>query len=235
MTCQKLSDRRKSYSYPAVALQGEYSNPELITFDSTVAMDDYIHNLLLSENLHQKILGYLSVIFWGFYSGQDGVVRKERAFGKVALARDGRNRVVKGKNQRMRGIIDLGESYVVEQISIATIQITNNNFSEALKTLNNLPQLQIAFSSKVCAFLNPKKCGVIDSVIAKNHPEFGFTTDKKGIITNRKHNRKLYDKYCLFLQQTAAQANNMNPTCMWQDRDGVKHAWRALDIERSLY
>ena len=235
MPCQNLKNRRNNYAYPAVALQGEYNNPEPVHFDSTTAMDEYIHGLLMSENPQQKVLGYLSVVFWGFYSGQDGVIRQERALGKVALARDGKNRVVRGQNQRMRGVVDLGEQCVAERISSAAVQIEHNNFSEALRTLNDIPQLQIAFSSKVCAFIDPSKCGVIDSVIAENHPHFGFTTDANGIILNRSANRLLYNQYCAHLQQEAEHANNMNPVCLWQDRDGIEYSWRALDIERSLY
>ena len=235
MRCQNLRNRRAAYAYPAVALQGEYNNPEPIHFKSTVEMDEYINGLLLSEDLQRKILGYLSVVFWGFYSGQDGVVRQERALGKVALARDGRDRVVRGQNQRMRGVVDLGEAYIAKRICTAIMQIGNNDYSEALRTLSDLPQLQIAFSSKVCAFIDPSKCGVIDSVIAENHPEFQFITDAGGVILNRAANRQRYNEYCAHLQQQAEQANTMNPVCMWQDRDGTEHAWRALDIERSMY
>ncbi|CAD6872395.1 hypothetical protein [Methylomonas fluvii] len=221
--------------YPAVALRGNYRNPDVEYFNTTTAMDNHIHELLLSDNSQEKILGYLSVVFWGFYSGQDGAIRQERALGKVALARDGRARAVNGQNQRMRGVVDLGEAFVTARISEAILQIENNNYSGALRTLNELPQLQIAFSSKVCAFIDPDKCGVIDSVIAENHPEFDFTTDDKGIILNRAANRQRYTTYCMRLQENAEQINNLNPAYLWTDRDGTQQQWRALDVERAMY
>ena len=235
MCCENLQINRSNYVYPAVALEGDYNNPEIVHFEETVALDEYIHNLLLAPDITQKVLGYLSVVFWGFYSGQDGVIREERALSKVALARDGRNRVVRGRDQRMRGVIDLGEEYVGQCISNAIFAIEADNYSEAIRTLNQLPQLQIAFSSKVCAFLDPLKCGVIDSVIAENRPEFGFDTDAQGIIKNRTSNRELYNRYCVYLQAEAERINNFNPPCLWQDRDGTVHSWRALDVERSMY
>jgi hypothetical protein len=101
--------------------------------------------------------------------------------------------------------------------------------------LNDLPQLQIAFSSKVCAFIDSSKCGVIDSIIVDRHPEFHFTTDRGGIILNRVANRERYNEYCLKLQQVAQELNNSQPACRWTDRDGSQHRWRALDVERAMY
>lgn len=235
MPFDELRNRRNSYAYPAVALQGTYLGPVAVNFGSTMAMDDYIHGLLLSKKPEKKVLGYLSVLFWGFYSGQDGVVRQERALGKVALACNGKHRMVNGQNQHIRGVVDLGVECVAGRISEAIQRIETNNFSEALRILNELPQLQIAFSSKVCAFIDPIKCGVIDSVIVENHPEFNFTTDRGGIILNRVANRQRYSDYCLYLQHTTDEINNSQAPYLWTDRDGVSHSWRALDVERAMY
>jgi hypothetical protein len=231
----KLQNNRNNYAYPAVALDGHFQQPTIRQFQSTMDMDDYIHNLLHSLNHDEKILGYLSVVFWGFYSGQDGVIRRQRALERVALARDGKKRVVRGSPQRMRGIIDYGVDYIADLISEAIKYIQADSFSAALRTLNELPQLQIAFSSKVCAFLSPDKCGVIDSVIAANHPQFGFEVDRHGMVLNRTTNRNLYSNYCAYLQEMAGQINNSQIPYLWIDRDGIYHQWRALDVERALY
>jgi hypothetical protein len=137
MTCNEYQDRRNSYAYPAVALRGLCADPVVVDFGSTTAMDEYLCALLLSDEAEEKVLGYLSVVFWGFYSGQDGQIRKERALGKVALAWNGKDRQVNGRTQRMRGVLDLGIECVAGRISEATQRIAANNFSEALRTLQN--------------------------------------------------------------------------------------------------
>jgi len=210
-------------------------NPTPSIFDSTMAMDEYIHNLLISEHVEEKVLGYLSVVFWGFYSGQDGIIRQERAMGKVGLARDGKDRLMKGQSQRMRGVVDRSAEWIAAQISEATNQIAADNYSEALNILNQLPQLQIAFSSKLCAFIDPSKCGVLDSVIVEKNPDLNITTDANGIILNRAANRKRYNDYCLFLQAQASEINIHGSLFHWVDRNNQQYPWRALDIERAMY
>ena len=97
-----------------------------------------------------------------------------------------------------------------------------------------MPGLQIAFASKVCAFIDPEKCGVIDSVIAERYPEFNFAVDNNGIVKNTVGNRNNYRSYCEHLQEQA-QYINQQKKFMWRDRDGVLRYWRALDVERSMY
>lgn len=235
MPFREFLERRNNYAYPAVALQGTYINPAPSIFGSTMAMDQYIHDLLISDHAEEKVLGYLSVVFWGFYSGQDGIIRQERAMGKVGLARDGRDRLVRGQPQRMRGVVDRSVEWIAAQISEATNYIATDNYSEALRILNQLPQLQIAFSSKVCAFIDPCKCGVLDSVIVERNPDLHIATDANGIILNRAANRQRYNDYCVFLQAQAAEINSHAARFRWTDRDNQQYPWRALDVERAMY
>ncbi len=235
MQYQSNLQQRNNYSYPTVALAGSLDKLQILKFNSTTEMDTYIHMLLHSTDINLKVIGYLSVIFWGFYSGQDGVIRKERALGKIDVAINGRDRTVSGKEQRITGLREMGIQYVADRIDLAIKHINENNYAQALTELNNLPQLQMAFSSKICAFLAPEKCGVIDSVISEKHPQFGFSTDAQGTVKNTVKNRDLYKKYCEYLQNIASEINNLPQDFRWQDNDETRHHWRALDVERSMY
>lgn len=235
MPFQKNKTNRDCYAYPAVALNGILNDLNVMEFNASIGLDYYIHNLLRSNDPNQKIMGYLSVVFWGFYSGQAGVITEPRALGKVDLALNGRDRVVNSQEQRMRGIFDHGVQVIADYIDSAIFHIEHDRYSEALAALNNLPQLKIAFSSKVCAFIDPRKCGVIDSVIVEKYPNFGFSTGDGGIVTDTVNNRALYNDYCHYLQNQSNKINHHPSDFRWQDRDGSLHNWRALDVERSMY
>jgi hypothetical protein len=127
-------------------------------------------------------MGYLSTVFWGYYSGQDGVLRVPRAQSRVRLAligiRDGRIGGVERAGCTIRDALDLLDS---------------NRCGDALSLLSELPQLRPAFASKVCAFLAPTKCGVIDSIIAAKYRQFGFSTDRYGNVHKTASNLRRYD------------------------------------------
>lgn len=229
-----LLRRRNSYSYPAIGLEGQAPNWRELNFPSTSRLDAYLTKNLNSSDSNEVMLGYIAVLFWGHASGADGRDIRARAHGKVRLAYQGTSRVVKGKEQRMRGVLDLGERVVVDHIQSAIEHLQNDRFGSALAELNRLPQIQIAFSSKLCAFISPEKCGVIDSKIAENFPEIGFSL-RNGYVTDTVANRERYGEYCLWLQEKAASLNADAIHAQWVDRDGNKNQWRAVDVERALY
>jgi hypothetical protein len=89
--------RRNAYSYPAVGLDGSLTNYVERKFESYRALEGHHLRVLRSADDGMVVLGYLSVIYWGHYSGQGGVVRATRTLGKVRLALEGANRNVKGE------------------------------------------------------------------------------------------------------------------------------------------
>lgn len=151
------------------------------------------------------------------------------------MALNGKDIVKDGKFQRRRGVIDWGVDFVADAIRIASAHIRADQYSEALKLLRHLPQLGIPFASKICTFLVPEKCGVIDSVIAEKYPAFGFSVTGKGYVKNSSSNSNLYGSYCSFLQEQAEMLNLEGEALLWQDRDNVRRYWRAADVERALY
>lgn len=229
-----LLRRRNEYSYPAICLDGKSPNWHEVTFPSTFALDAHINQKLHSAINEEVIVGYLATLFWGHASTSNGRDIRARAHGKVRLAYQGGSRSVNGVNQRIRGALDFEISKLVDHIHQAIEHIRSDRYGRALSELNRLPQLQIAFSSKLCAFIAPEKCGVIDSKIAKDFPELKFKL-RDGFVSDTSANRERYDEYCIWLQQKALTLHNDVEAKFWIDRDGVERNWRAVDVERALY
>jgi hypothetical protein len=235
MTTAEYLSRRNAYSYPAVGLDGTLKNYSEWTFKSDRALESHHRDLLRSVDDREVVLGYLSVIYWGHYSGKDGVARAARAMGKVRLAWNGADRVVKQKSQRMQGVKDLRVNHAAAIVREATKLVDSKKYGEALKELSALPQLNFAFASKICAFLLPERCGVVDSVIAKKWQRFGFQVDGKGFVRSNSHNATKYAAYCAFLRDEANILNKAGSKCEWRDFDGKTRPWRAVDVERAMY
>jgi len=235
ITAAEYVARRNAYAYPAVGLGGCLINLAHRTFLSIRSMENHHRFLLRSQDDESAVLGYLSVIYWGHYSGQDGIPRGARALGKVRLAEDGKDRHKNGKVERIRGVADIGIAVVAERIREATALVDLGKYANAMKVLFELPQLKFAFASKVCAFLLPEQCGVVDSIIADAHRQFGFEVDANGYVRNNSANASRYMTYCSFLSGQAEVLNSSGAAFMWRDLDGVLRTWRAVDIERAMY
>jgi hypothetical protein len=215
---------RNAYSYPAVGLDGSIESWTQVDFLSTLRMDRHHHELLTCREDTKVVLGYFSAVFWGYFSGQDGVLRAARAHSRVRLALkvilDGRLGGVESTGRKIRAAASLLETH---------------RCGEALSLLWELPQLGPAFASKVCAFLAPTECGVVDSIIAAKYQQFGFCTDRQGNVKKSTSNAGRYDSYCSFLRENAEKLNQAGSKLRWKDRDTTLQAWRAVDVERALY
>ncbi len=234
----QLFQSRCKYSYPPVTLEGSIDNLQHKSFQSTLALDKYFYLRLHSNDCWERVLGYLGIVYWGHYSGQAGRLTPERALGKVQLLIHG---IIRKDGKVVRGIIGpnpeaspYGLRSVCEIITAAKVAIDDDRYGDALKLLCGLPGIQVAFASKICAFLNPSKCGVIDKVIASKYPTIGMKTNKDGFIKNVRENFVTYQRYCCELQGKAALMNKSSKPS-WIDIDGGKHEWRAVDVERALY
>lgn len=230
----ELHRRRSDYAYPSVFLDFNLENLRQIAFQSTYALDTHINNLLSSEDCNSVVHGYLGVIFWGHYSGQNMIERPQRAFGKARMAYFGGERARNGRNERIRGIVDIGIDFAAATIRTAANFLHENRYDEAMRSLQELPGIGFAFASKICAFVSPQSCGVMDSVIADKHPELNFTL-RSGYLADTQRNRVEYQNYCHILQEKAGELNTDPEHSMWRDRDQTLHHWRAVDVERALY
>jgi len=223
MSAKEFVRRRNAYSYPAVGLKVNTESCSWIEFDSTSKMDMYHALLLVSEEELKAVWGYLSTVFWGHFSGQDGRIRAARACAKVRMAVGSLHS------------LGVGNDEAAALIRMATKFVQADRYSRASQVLSELPQLGTAFASKVCAFLAPSRCGVVDRNIASKYPEFGFGVDEKGFVKRTAANFRLYDSYCAELQETAAALNSRGPDFRWSDRDGTLRTWRAVDVERAIF
>ena len=225
---------REGYMYPCVGLKNEDGARAPIAFSTTTKLDEYHRNLLRSKVDDECLLGFLSVLYWGHYSGASGVIKSDRAFSKVTLAMNGKGYTRKGQHQRIRGLVDYPLGRAVALLRCAVSEIDQGMLGQSIYTLCALPQIQFAFASKIAAFISPEKCGVIDSVIVEKMPSLGFAL-RDGYITNVKGNFPLYQSYCEYLQKTALSLSQQGDAKRWLDRDGTPNAWRAIDVERAMY
>jgi len=224
LTPEQFVDRRGAYSYPAVALDGRIDSWKEICFQSTWQMDHHHRSLLTSPDTSRTVMGYLSTIFWGHFSGQDGRTRAGRARAKV---RQALNLIESGRSGGIKGAADT--------IHQALTLVESDRCGDAVKLLRSLPQLGPVFASKVCAFLAPAKCGVIDSIIASKYPQFEFLVDGKGYVKGTATNMRRYDSYCAFLRERAESLNQAGDYFLWTDRDNTSQRWRAVDVERAMF
>lgn len=232
---EQLLERRNAYQYPAVALAGAPDELTVVRFASTYELDGYLTRLLNADDVPSRLLGYLGVVFWGHYSGQAGRTTERRALWKAQSAYAGYFRKHREGQQRVSGIVDMGVDAAGSIIKLAADEIAGGQYEIGIRTLIQLPQSGFAFASKVCAFTDPTKCGVIDSAIVEQYPEMNFCCNKAGYVSDNSGNRALYGDYCSWLQSIAVQLNATQRFCEWTDRDNQRRPWRAIDVERALY
>lgn len=232
LSFREFQNRRQAYAYPTVALGGQLGDFQVQHLTSTMGLDDYHGNLLWNANDELKVMGYLSVIFWGHFSGKNGRLLQNRALGKVNLAYLGTDRK---DGVRVRGILDAqnGITAASQVISDGLNYLGSENYGEALAEFSELYGISFAFASKICAFADPIHCGVMDSVIAEHFPSFALTPG--GYPNSTRANQREYNNYCEWLQQKAHELNQSGEYSTWVDRDGSRWPWRAIDVERALY
>ncbi len=212
--------RRKAYSYPAVGLRTRAVGRR---FASVTAMERHLYRLFRSANSADVVLGYLSVIYWGHYLGQNGKPNVPRALSRVRLALVG---------LRNKGLND-EETAVLIRAAASLLRMRRSEL--AIMTLMQLPQLKMAFASKVCSFLDSDRHGVIDRVIARKYRMLGFALDAQGFVSNGRDNILAYVQYCRFLTRQARSLNSLGSAYRWRERTGPSRRWRAVDVERALY
>lgn len=194
---------------------------------SSVELDHYHQTMLISGNDDDLIVGFLSVIFWGYVSGSDGIVRTSRALGKVRSFRDGR------AHQTPTTKIDL-----LQCLNKARELVAQKDYGKALYQLMSVKYLGISFASKVCMFMNPSQTAIYDSVIAerllKHDSLKSFYVKTLGATEKDKVKQcNTYEKWCEFCLQTAENLNRHQ--AHWTDWDNQPKLFRAVDVERSFF
>jgi hypothetical protein len=242
-----LIRRRNAYVYPAVhvAIQegegDEWIIPprHSITFrsadndrlSSSVALDQYHHALLCSPHWHGVVAGLASVVYWGFFSGADGVERDGRARARVMWFLRGRP-----------GNVPLDVESAFLAVKAARTLAAKGQMGLALAEVSKLRELgQVSFASKVLTFLCPGRAGVFDSRIAERilrDPRLAHLTmnPNQGGVTNPKQLR--YHAWCEHCTAVAGKLNRgiaAGKPWHWVDWDCSTPQWRAVDVERALF
>ncbi len=194
---------------------------------SSVELDHYHKTLLMSGNENDLMVGFLSVIFWGYVSGSDGVVRTARALGKVRSFRDGR-----------AGQTPTSKNELVLSLTRARESVVQKDYGKALYQLMSIKYLGMSFASKVVMFMNPSQTAIYDSVIAERlskHESLNSLYIKTLGATEKEKIKQCstYEKWCDFCFQTAEDLNR-HKAC-WTDWDNQSKSFRAVDVERSFF
>ncbi|MFJ4131316.1 hypothetical protein [Pseudomonas cyclaminis] len=229
-----FKQKRDAYAYPMVGLCGTLALHREVAFNTSSKLEAHHAGLMCSAVDDEVLLGYLSTLYWGHYAGAAGRTTANRALSRVQLALVGSSFVRYEKVCQRPGINHFGRGKAVALIRDAKRLLDDHQYGEAVKLLCALPQLGFAFASKVAAFLAPDTCGVIDSVIAEKHPNFGFKL-RGGYVSDVKENVARYQAYCQALCIEAEKQNQLGESAYWKERNGELRAWRAVDIERALY
>ncbi|MDD5395562.1 MAG: hypothetical protein PHE17_21270 [Thiothrix sp.] len=233
---------RNQYAYPAWRLErvaaSEPKNPEHLEawgmrflpglLCPSLALDKF-HNKLLNSHSDQDLLhGLISVVYWGYVSGRDGVSRQGRAKGKaMQLCRGRKNSIPQPREEILKLLRSVQQS------------VREDDLSQALLSAMQIKFLGMSFASKVIAFMTPEKAGVYDSVISEclqsraECSDLYVSTNYTRSKARRLHQAETYARWCAFCCHQAQDLNHQGLN--WHDWDGKPHRWRAIDVERAFF
>ncbi len=215
-TNEQFEKARKSYGYSLVGL----SRAGHVPFKTCREMETFHRDHLTSKYQADVVQGYLSTLYWGHYSGTDGVLRAGRALAKAEAAR---------RSIEERTSIEIAAAIV----RTSGLLINDGKIGQAALLLTHLPGVGFSFSSKICTFLDPETCGIADSIIAGKYSQFNFVTNVQGYLNISLENASRYEAYCEHLCLQAHTLNRSGST--WNDLDDERRDWRAVDIERAYF
>lgn len=249
MKLNDLLNARNNYNYPSghikVDLSCELTSENLKPvvpnspdcFSSSLSLDNYHNNLLISSEKESVNLGIVSVQYWGrcFVKGR---VNHSQALVRAKWLLDGNAK----SNKNI-----LNENIGFETVKKLIGLTKENRIGDAFWELKSVPHLGVSFGSKLLAFINPEKVGVYDSHIARYlvnnieqikllcHEVRETDTILKSPQSFRVYDKHRFENYCNLLQLLAAKLNQMGISYQWTDWDNTKNDWRAIDVERALF
>jgi hypothetical protein len=216
------------FDWDGVSLKSSLPESNLSTsWGGSIELDDY-HKILLSSKFEWEcITGFLSVIFWGYISGRDGVVREARSLGKVRSFINGR-----------KGQIPTSKNKLLEIFFAARESVFSKDYGKALYELMTIKYIGMSFASKLIMFIDPNHAAIYDSVISrilggdKNLNNLYVETvgySKKDKLKQS----EVYDRWCNYCWDTSMILNKNS--YKWMDWDGRVYPFRAVDVERSFF
>jgi len=244
---ERLAVARSEYAYPAASVAVQEGSGDLwliarrhsiifhpdwqARFTSSVDLDVYHGHLLNSPHPQEVLAGLASVVYWGFFSGADGLLRDGRARTRAKWFLKGRS-----------GGSTIDPSHVFKVVAAARQWLARRQPGRALREISRLKELgQVAFASKVVTFLDPELAAVYDSRIAQTTKEYAALRSlqmnpNQGGVTGPKQERyKRWCNYCLEIATHLNQGIVAGRSWHWTDWDQTRHRWRPVDVERALF
>lgn len=188
-------------------------------------LDSYHHNLLMSNDPQEQLLGLASVVYWGFYT-----------FGET-YARVRVTRLIDGYGNYPPTTTDVAAN----RIGNVSRFLDQGDVGSALGSLSGISQLnRTPFASKVVAFLAPSVAGVYDNRIQDGLSEEAWASHlNKGVgAVSSPSIKNSYQSWCMFLSLVSSQLNfgiSVGRNWSWSCGENMNQTWRALDVERALF
>jgi hypothetical protein len=186
---------------------------------SSLYLDIFHRDLLNSPIPDVNVDGAISVVYWGYFADRYG------NFNGYPLARTGWMLSGKagGHSPPPSSVDDIALA-----VAAARAHLALSHFGAAWTALRQIQYIGGSFASKIAAFLDPDRCGVLDNVIAarlaaSHDPSLNtIVIDPAG-----------YDSWCTLCSTAAFNLNAAG--ARWTDWDGTDHGWRAIDVERVVF
>lgn len=237
---EQLVSARASYAYPPVGLvtverlhAPSTWEADLIErrFEHTLALDDHHRDLLHSADDADIVTGVFSVVYWGNITG-----------GGLARART--RWVATGKAGRAdESVADLGMTASADIVREARQHLARGDVEAALVAVTRLPYVRLSFGSKLLAFLDPERVGVLDEKITRHLQAGTFARvlgprEAVGLVGGKVESaRRAAARYARFCAALADIRDAINAEGRgWQDASGASMPrFRAVDVERALF
>jgi hypothetical protein len=221
-----IDGRRLCVVAPSTA---DWTRPEVRARHSSIALDQFHTDLLMSECTVDQRHGLLSCVTWGFISGTDLRIKPERAFGRA------RSLITGAGTRRPQGRDD-----VLRQLGGAQVAARDGDLAGALRACLQIKFIGPAFATKLVMMMRPDIAAVLDSVINErchNHanPALAAIHGRMTLPTASANENFVsrYLQWCAWCTRHAAALNAQQ--ARWTDWDGTEHPWRGVDIERAFF
>ena len=223
-----LGSRRLHVEVPSTA---EWARPEVRARHSSVALDRFHTDLLLSDDTQDRQHGLLSCVTWGFISGTDLLIKPERAFGKAGS-------LLKGAGP-CRPPQDPAE--VMALLDTARRAAINGDLGMATLACLRIKFIGPAFATKLVMKMRPDIAAVLDSVINDRllehaDSELAAIHGPMAILNSARARESFVSRYLQWCDWCTRQAQALNAQQVtWPDWNGSEHQWRAVDVERAFF
>lgn len=206
--------------------RGQWATPAFRAARSSTSLDHHHETLLNSPHGIDNLNGLLSVVFWGNFSDRHG------NFLGYALPRA--RHLITGRGARA----PQPDPSILAALGAARGLITGPHPvpGQALRSAMEIKFLGMSFASKVLSFMAPDRAVIYDAVISQ-YLQGDFSPDRRmGIAVTGPWTRvkaAAYAGWCGFCAREALELNAQGSR--WQDWDGTRHDWRAVDVERAHF